>query len=503
MIFSNRNRIVATVLAFLIFLTLTGLAETETPVRGGELTVALPTEPPGLDPTTNTAAVIDRVLYNNVYQGLVRVNRNGKVVPSLAREWEVSNEGSLYRFHLREGVSFHNGSEFTAEDVVFSLNRVRGGEVSVPNPEYFEPIKEIRSPNPFTVEILLSQPSSSFLFNLARGDSVILPKGSSEPATHPVGTGPFEFVNWKRGSSVTLKRFEGYYEEGLPYLDRVVFKFIGDPSTRIAGLRSGGVDAIAYLNSPENALTIKELSSLKVLEGITTWEVILSMNNSREPFSNPLVRKAVNYAIDREEVIEGATFGFGKAIGSLMSPSNPNYLDLTWLYPHNPARAKDLLEEAGYPGGFEATLTLPSTYDLSLRSGKIVADQLEKVGIKLEIQKISWAQWLERVFKNAEYDLTVIGHAEAFDISIYGDPNYYFRYDNEKLQEVLRRAGRETDEARRRKLYALAQWIIAEDVPSAFLFSAPSLPAMKETVKNWWKDYPLPVVDVTRVWKER
>lgn len=503
MIFSNRNRIVATALAFLFFLTLTGFAGTETPVRGGELTVALPTEPPGLDPTTNTAAVIDRVLYNNVYQGLVRVNRDGKVVPSLAREWEVSNDGSLYRFHLREGVSFHNGSEFTAEDVVFSLNRVRGGEVSVPNPEYFEPIKEIRSPNPFTVEIILSRPSSSFLFNLARGDSVIMPKGLSEPATHPVGTGPFEFVNWKRGSSVTLERFEGYYEEGLPYLDRVVFKFIGDPSTRIAGLRSGGVDAIAYLNSPENALTIKELSSLKVLEGVTTWEVLLSMNNSREPFSNPLVRKAINYAIDREEVIEGATFGFGQPIGSLMSPSNPNYLDLTWLYPHDPARARNLLEEAGYTGGFEATLTLPSTYDLSLRSGKIVADQLEKVGIKLEIQKISWAQWLERVFKNAEYDLTVIGHAEAFDISIYGNPDYYFRYDNERLQEVLNRAEREMDNSRRKNLYALAQWIIAEDVPSAFLFSAPSLPAMKETVQNWWKDYPLPVVDVTRVWKER
>jgi len=502
MVFRSTKKTLVLVLVFLTFVTLTGLAETEKPVRGGELAVALPTEPPGLDPTTNTAAVIDRVLYNNVYQGLVRVNRNGEVVPALAREWEVASGGTLYRFYLRQNVKFHDGSQFTAEDVVFSLNRVRGGEVSVPNPEYFKPIEAVRAPDPLTVEILLTRPNSSFLFNLARGDSVILPKGGSNLTTHPVGTGPFEFVNWKRGSSVTLERFEGYYEEELPYLDRVVFKFIGDPSTRIAGLRSGGIDAIAYLNSPENAISIKESPSLKVLEGVTTWEVILSMNNSREPFSNPLVRKAINYAIDRNEVIEGATFGFGEPIGSLMSPSNPNYLDLAWLYPHDPDRAKELLKQAGYSEGFKATLTLPSTYDLSLRSGKIVADQLEKVGIKLDIQKVSWAQWLERVFKNASYDLTVIGHAEAFDISIYGNPDYYFRYDNERLQEVLSRAGREMDDSRRGKLYAVAQWIIAEDVPSAFLFSAPSLPAMQETVKNWWKDYPLPVVDVTRVWKE-
>ncbi len=502
MTISSRKRILAVILALLTLTSLTGLAEPENPVRGGELTVALPTEPPGLDPTTNTAAVIDRVLYNNVYQGLVRVNRNGEVVPALARDWEVSSDGKLYRFHLREGVRFHDGSQFTAEDVLFSLNRVRGGEISVPNPEYYRPIEAVKAPDQYTVEIVLSGPNSSFLFNLARGDSVILPEGVSDLKTHPIGTGPFEFVDWKRGSSVTLKRFEGYYEEELPYLDRVVFKFIGDPSTRIAGLRSGGIDAIAYLNSPENALTIRKEPSLKVLEGVTTWEVILSMNNSREPFSNPLVRQAINYAIDRNEVIEGATFGFGEPIGSLMSPSNPNYLDLAWLYPHDPDRAKELLKQAGYPDGFEAQLTLPSTYDLSLRSGKIVADQLEKVGIKLEIQKISWAQWLERVFKNAEYDLTVIGHAEAFDISIYANPDYYFRYDNERLQEVLNRAEREMDDSRRGKLYAVAQWIIAEDVPSAFLFSAPSLPAMRETVKNWWKDYPLPVVDVTRVWKE-
>ncbi|MFW6071448.1 MAG: ABC transporter substrate-binding protein [Candidatus Bipolaricaulota bacterium] len=499
------NRRATAILLILLFslIPLNLLGETEEPTRGGKLTVALPTEPPGLDPTTNTAAVIDRVLYNNVYQGLVRINRKGEIVPSLARDWELLEGGRLYRFHLREDVLFHNGEKFSSADVVFTLNRARGEETTVPNPEYFDPIEEVKATDRLTVEIRLSRPSSSFLFDLARGDSVILPEGISKPSTVPVGTGPFEFDEWKRGDSVTLKRFEDYYEESLPYLEEVVFEFIGDPGTRISGLRSGGIDAIAYLSSPEHALSIKEDQSLKVLEGVTTWEVVMSMNNSREPFSDPLVRKAINYAIDQEEIIEGATFGFGKPIGSLMSPSNPNYVDLSWLYPHDPEKAKELLERAGYPEGFQATLTLPSTYDYSLRAGKIIADQLKRTGIELEIEKISWAQWLERVFSSARYDLTVIGHAEAFDISIYADTSYYFRYDSERFREVIRRAEGETDEETRRGLYGIAQWIIAEDAASAFLFSAPSLPAMKNEVRNWWEDYPLPVVDVTRVWKEK
>ncbi len=491
------------ILSVLVILTLTQLsfvAGAGTPKHGGTLRVALPAEPPGLDPTTRTAAVIDRVLYNNVYQGLVRIDRNGKVVPSLARDWEVSEDGTVYTFFLQKGVKFHNGKEFTSEDVKFTFNRARSETTTVPHPEYFAPIESIETPSQTKVIINLSQPSSIFLFNLARGDSVILPEGIENPSSNPIGTGPFKFDNWKRGSNLRLTRYEDYYDSELPYLEEVVFEFIEDVNTRITSLKSGRIDAIAYLSSPENAVSLKEMNSIKVLTGLTTWEVILSMNNSRKPFSDPLVRKAINYALDREEIIEGATFGFGEAIGSLMSPTNPNYLDLSWLYSHDPDKARKLLEESGYPDGFEATLTLPASYELSLRSGKIIADQVKKVGINLKIEKISWAQWLQRIFSNAEYDLTIIGHSEAFDISIFANPDYYFNYENERLQRVLERAERETDEATRRQLYSVAQWIIGEEVPVAFLFSAPSLPAMKDEVMNWWKDYPIPSVDLTEVW---
>ncbi len=490
-------------LALLFFGCLVVSAQSVDPKYGGTLRVALPAELPALDPTTNSSAVIDRVLYNNVYQGLVRIDRGGDIVPSLAKDWETSNQGKTYTFRLREGVTFHNGDKFSAQDVKYTLDRARNQTAAVANPEYYSSIEDVVVVSPLTVRIELSEPSSIFLFNLARGDSVILPKGIKDLSTHPVGTGPFKFVRRREGTSVTLTRYEDYYDESLPYLDKVVFEIIGDVNTRIAALRAGDIDVIPYLSGPQYASTLQDAEGIKVLSGVTTWEVILAMNNSRQPFSNPLVRKAINYAIDREEIIKGVTFGFGVPIGSHMSPSNPNYLDLSWLYSSDPERAKELLRSAGYPEGFEATLTLPAPYELSVNSGKIISQQLRKVGIDLELKKIGWGQWYDKVFQNAQYDLTIIGHSEAFDISIYAQPNYYFRYDNERLRQVIRRAEREMDGEIRRKLYAVAQWIIGKEVPVAFLFSAPSLPAMRESVQNWWVDYPIPAADVTEVWKEK
>lgn len=486
---------------YLLCLPLLSLAaEANVPRHGGDLHVALPAEPPGLDPTTNSSAVIDRLLYNNVYEGLVKVNRDGEVVPGLAKDWKISSDKLTYIFHLRENVQFHNGKELKAKDVEFTFRRNMENPRIV-HPEYFKPIESISTPDEKTVSIQIKEPNSSFLFNLARGDSVILPTGESESLkSHPVGTGPFQFAGWKRGSYINLTRFPQYYREGIPYLQSVRFEFISDPNARLQALRAGDIDAIAYGTNPANAKLLQQSPRFKVLNGVTTGEVILAMNNSRKPFSNLKVRKAINYGLDKEAIIEGAMFGFGQEIGSLMSPASPEYIDLTWLYPHDPEKAKKLLEESGYPDGFQAKLKLPYTYDYALRAGKIVADQLRKIGVKVEIEKVGWGQWIERVFSNADYDMTIIGHVEAFDISIYANPDYYFRYDNPRLQTLLERADRTVDSTKRKVLYGIVQWIIAEEVPSAFLFELPSLPAMKKNVMNWWRDYPIIAADVSEVW---
>ncbi|MGQ9509795.1 MAG: ABC transporter substrate-binding protein [Thermodesulfobacteriota bacterium] len=483
----------------LILLSLVSYAQ-QKPVYGGSLRVAQGVEPPGLDPTTNPSTAIPRVVYSNVLEGLVKIDRDGKIVPALA-QYQISKDGKEYTFNLKKGVKFHDGKSFTAEDVKFTFERLMDPKTATVHPEYYKDIESIQVVDQYMLKIRLKNVNSRFLFNLARPDSVIIHSQVADRLkTAPVGTGPFRFVEWVRGDRIVLEKFGEYHRKGLPYLNKVTFRFIADPSAQIASLRAGDIDVIGYDVSPENALLLEKDPKFKVLNGYTTTEVILSTNNSRKPFDDVRVRRAMAYAIDREALIKGAMSGYGMPIGSHMDPTNPFYIDLVALYPYNPEKAKQLLAEAGYPNGFEATIKLPERYAYAKRSGEIIADMFSRIGIKLKIELIEWGQWIDRVFKNADYDLTVIGHAEPFDINIYANPKYYFRYDNPRFQEILRKAESEVDPKIQKELYITLQKIIAEDAVNGFLFILPSLPTMKKEVMNWWKDYPMTCQDVSEVW---
>lgn len=474
------------------------------PIYGGTLTIALSAEPPGLDPTTSPAATIKRVVHYNMLEGLLKVDRNGKVVPALAKSYNISKDGREYTFNLYQGIKFHDGSPCTAEDVKFSFERLLDPKTAAVNRKYYMGVESIQVINPLTVKFKVKKFDSNFLFNVARGDAVIVSRQAIDRLkSQPVGTGPFRFVEWKRGDSVVMVRNPDYYVKGIPYLEKVVFKFIPDPSAQLAALRAGDVDVLAYDLSPENAPMLEKDPRFKVLKGHTTTDVIMAINNSRKPFNDPRVRQAITLAIDRKAIIEGAVAGYGSPIGSHMDPTNPYYIDLSGLYPYNLEKAKKLLAEAGYPNGFEAVLKLPEPYAYARRSGEIIADQLSKVGIKLTLEVIQWGQWIDRIFKNAEYDLTVIGHAEPFDIEIYARPNYYFRYHNPNFQELIKKAEEEMSEPARKKIYEEAQRMLADDFVNAYLFVYPALPAMKKEVTNWWKDYPTIAADATEVYLQK
>ena len=504
-----RRRLLISLLCLAVALSATPLyaqqkPAQQKPVYGGSLVIAQAVEPPGLDPTTATSTAIPRVVYSNVLEGLVKIDRDGKIVPALAREVKTSKDGKEYTFILKNGVTFHDGKPFDAEDVKFTFDRVMDPKTAAPHPEYYRDIDSVQVVNSQTVMFKLKSVNSMFLFNLARGDSVIVNKQAVDRLkSEPIGTGPFKFVEWARGDHVTLSKFEGYHRKGFPYLDRVTFKFIADASAQIAGLKAGDIDVIAYDVSPENALLLEKDPAFNVLNGYTTTKVILSTNNSRKPFNDVRVRRAMAHAIDRSALIKGAMSGYGVPIGSHMDPGNPYYVDLTSVYPYNPQKAKQLLAEAGYPNGFEAVIRLPERYAYAKRSGEIIADMFSQVGITLKIELIEWGQWIERVFTNADYDLTVIGHAEPFDISIYAKPTYYFRYDSPKFQETLKKAEMEVNPKIRKDLYIAGQKIITEDAANAFLYVLPSLPTMKKRVKNWWKNYPMTVADVSEVWIQK
>ncbi|MCB2145148.1 MAG: ABC transporter substrate-binding protein [Deltaproteobacteria bacterium] len=476
-------------------------AFSQTPVKGGSLMVCQPAEPPGLDPTANTAAAIDRVVYANIYEGLVKVDSGGGFIPGLANGWTISADGLVYTFNLRKGVVFHDGEAFDAAVAKWNLERAAVPENGNPHPEYFNGIEAIQTPDNHTLVVRLKSVDALFIAHMAEGDAVMLPmQGAGDAKSNPIGTGPFKFVKWVQGDRVEMARFDGYWNPFLPYLDRVTFRFIGDPAAQIAALKAGDIDVIGSIAAPESAMMLAKDKRFKVYAGTTTGEVIMSTNNKAAPFDNLLVRRAMAHAIDRQAVVDLVMFGYGTPIGSHWSPSTPYYEDLTGRFPYDPDKARALLKEAGYPDGFSATIKLPAIYSYSRRAGEVIADMLSKVGIDLTIEIVEWGQWIDRIFKKKEYQLTMIGHVEAWDIGIYAKPDYYFQYDSQEFRDAYANALKAPDEAGKSKWFGRCQEIIADDAVNGFLFSAPSLPVMKVGVMGWWENYPTIALDCTAVW---
>ncbi|MCB1313967.1 MAG: ABC transporter substrate-binding protein, partial [Sedimentitalea sp.] len=400
------------------------------------LTVAMQLEPPHLDPTSAAAGAIDSVVYSNIFEGLTRFMGDGSVVPGLAESWEISDDGKVYTFKLRDGVTFHDGTTMDAEDVKFSLDRARAEDSANAQKALFTGITDVTVIDPLTVQVTLAEPNGSFLFNMAWGDAVIVaPESSEDIKTKPVGTGAFRFVNWVQGDKIDIEKNPDYW--GTPaLLDTASFKFISDPTAAFAAMMAEDVDVFTGFPAPENLPQFEADPRFQVLVGSTEGETILAMNNKRPPFDDKRVREAVAHAIDRQAIIDGAMFGLGTPIGTHFAPHNPAYLDLTGLSQFDPEKSRALLAEAGLPDGFETTLHLPPP-SYARRGGEIIAAQLAEVGIKAEITNVEWAQWLETVFKGKDFGLTIVSHTEPMDINIYARPDYYFQYDNPTFQELM------------------------------------------------------------------
>ena len=462
------------------------------------LVVAIQLEPPHLDPTSAAAGAIDSVLYANVFEGLTRFASDGSIVPGLAKSWEISDDGTVYTFHLHEGVTFHDGTGMDAEDVKFSLDRARAPDSTNAQKPLFAGITDVTAVDPLTVRVTLDKPNGAFPFNMAWGDAVIVAPESIEGIKQkPVGTGAFRFVNWVQGDRIDLERNPAYW--GTPaQLDKVTFRFISDPTAAFAAMMAEDLDAFAGYPAPENLPQFEADPRFQVLVGSTEGETILAMNNKAKPFDDIRVRRAVAHAIDRQAIIDGAMFGYGTPIGSHFAPHHPAYEDLTALSAYDPEQSRKLLAEAGFPNGFTARLKLPPP-SYARRGGEIIAAQLRAVGIETQIETLEWAQWLENVFRNKDYDLTIVSHTEPMDINIYANPNYYFQYDSPAFQDVIRELSSTTDESRRTALLKQAQEMIAGDFVNAFLFELAFPTVAKAGVRGLWQNAPTQATDLTAV----
>ena len=461
------------------------------------LVMGMVLEPPHLDPTAGAAAAIDEVVYANIFEGLTRIDRRGEVEPALAESWTISDDGLVYTFKLHDGVKFHDGTSFDSADAKFSLERAMAPESVNAQKALFEPIAKVEAPDPATLVVTLKRPTSSFLFNMGWGDAVMVASESAaDNKTKPIGTGPFTFSQWTKGDSVRIARNADYWGSE-PKLASATFKFINDPAAATAAMLAGDVDAFANFPAPESLVQFESDPRFKVVIGTTEGETILSMNNAVKPLDDIRVRRAIAHAIDRQAIIDGAMYGYGTPIGSHFAPHNPAYVDLTGLYPHDPEKAKALLAEAGVKE-LKLTIKLPPP-SYARRGGEIIASQLKDVGIEAELIPVEWAQWLEQVFKNKDYQLSIVSHTEPMDIGIYARDDYYFNYADPELKALMAQLAAATDKEKQDALLGSAQTMIAEDSPVAFLFQLAKHGVWDAKVQGLWENSPVQANDLTGV----
>lgn len=411
---------------------------------GTSLTIGSPVAPPTLDPTANAAAAITEVVDYNVYQHLVQLNPAGKLVPILARSYTLSPDRRTYVFTLRDGVRFSNGDRLTPADVVFSLKRVIAPSSTYPNRAAMTDIVSIERRGGSRVAVTLKQPDNQWLYQLAAySNGVVLDrKAIGAIATKPVGTGPYVVSDFKENYSLTLTANKHYWGE-KPRLSTVTFRYFANANSEASALRSGQIQVMDNLSNsnPQDAKQFQGDPNFKIISGPTTGKIQLTLNNTYGPLKNVLVRRAISYAIDKRAIVATTAAGYGTILGSNSTPGDPWYTpSLNRAYSYDPSQARRLLAKAGYPHGFNLTLTLPP-YGYAQSAGPLVAANLKAIGINVKVENIQWPLWLSQVFTNGNFQATVVNQALGRDIVHYTLPKYYWHYGSTGKAARLLTAG--------------------------------------------------------------
>lgn len=438
----------------------------------GVLNFGLSGNPDTLDPQKTSGTLTFQVL-KSFYDTLVEPDVTGAIVPALAESWTVSADGLVWTFKLRAGVVFHNGQAFTSKDVKATLDRIQAEAFASPKRSEFAPIKKIETPNDLTVVLTLGSPYAPLLASLASGWGAILPSGliasGHNFAAQPVGTGPFKFERWVRDNKITMVRNDKYWMKGLPKLARVEFNIVPERAVQIQGLMSGAIEAVEFVD-PEDLPVLKANPKVAIKKELTSLIMVMAMNNARAPLNDLRVRQAVNYAIDKQLVLDIA-YGGGKVGSTFLDTGNAYYTDYSSLYPYNPEKAAQLLKEAGV-GNKEFTIHVPQNYPLHVKAAELYQQMLEKVGMNVKLQLVDWSTWLSSVYSGGNYDFTVIGHTGKLDpdgtLAGYG-AGKYVKWNNPVVADLIKRAVGVSDFAARKKMYTEALEIMAKEVPFVYL----------------------------------
>jgi peptide/nickel transport system substrate-binding protein len=464
------------------------------PRRGGELKAAMQVDATSLDPHLSSSYSSSLVI-EQVYSGLIQFDENMNIVPDLAESWTVSKDGLVYDFKLRKGVKFHNGRDLVADDVVYSLNRVKDPAGGSPRSYLLENVKSIEASGPDAVRVTMTQPFAALLSHLDTFMAIV-PKEevqkNGDLSKVMVGTGPFKFVEFVPNTHAKLVRYDGYHEQGLPYLDALTWLPIPDDTTRSANIKTATVDFADQIPQKD----IKPLQSergVQLARGTSTLHDYLMLNTTRKPFSDVRVRQAIAMTIDRQLMTDTILFGFGTPMDGGIIPSwHWAYADLH-VYPKpDVAKAKQLLSDAGYPSGFSLTIGAGANYAAQVQAAEMLKDQLKQIGIDVTPNPTEWGTYIETVINKKEFDAAIIGWIGAIDPDdwVYarfhtGEKWNTTGYSNPEVDKLLEQGRVTTDQAERKKLYNQADKLIVMDAPFVFFYLYDQYEALRDYVKGY------------------
>ncbi|MEW1721488.1 ABC transporter substrate-binding protein [Streptomyces sp. NPDC093109] len=428
-------------------------------------------EPQNLDNTGGGGQGVTEALNGNVYEGLFKLTDDGKVENLLATDYKVSPDGLTYTFTLRKGVKFHSGKTLTSADVKYSIEKVRAKDSQSARKSSFDVVKSIETPDADTVKIALSSKSISFVYNLSY--VWIINADAKNLKTSEDGTGPYKLDKWTRGSALSLVRFPGYWGKAATN-EKVVFHYYKDATALNNALLTNAVDVVTSEQSPDALDQFKNNTNYKVNDGKSTTKLLLAFNDRVKPFNNVEVRKAVTSAIDNKKLLQSVWGDHGTLIGSMVPPTDPWYEDLTKVNPYDVALAKKELAKAGYAKGFSFTLDTPN-YDPHPTAATFIKSELAKVGIDVKINIITPDEWYTKVYKNHDFSATLQEHVNDRDIVWYGNPDFYWGYDNKQVTEWVKQAEESDTTAQQTALLKKVNTKIAEDAASDWLYLYPQI----------------------------
>ena len=490
-----------------------GAAAQETPVRGGTLTIALPNEPPHLNSAIDTTQSLKAVT-GKIYSGLAKYDLNMNMQPDLAQSWTVSPDGKRITFNLRRGVKWHDGKVFTSADVAYSVMKGFGQNNGLVR-AVFAAVEAVETPDAFTAVLVLKQPAPAILLALPVATATILPAHiydntdiRQNPANQkPVGTGPFRFVEWRRGSAITVERNPDYYESGKPYLDRIVFRVIPDTQARGAAVEAGEVDMVFH--STAAASDARRLGALPNLELSTdgyyfdSTVTFFEINQDHPILGKVAVRQALAHAIDRKFVLDNIWMGFGQVASSpIHNGLKQAYTADVPQYPLDLKKAEQMLDAAGYPRGadgtrFKMTIDYVPFGDQYPRMAQYIRQQLAQIGVQAEVRNTDFAGWVRRIWTARDWDTNLSAITNASDPSIGVQRAYWSQnfkpgtpftngthYSNPEADRLFEATSMETDAVKRKAQFADLQRILARDLPVIPLVAVDQFTVVNKRVKN-------------------